>query len=280
MNISYWGTRGSVPTLNKQTHKYGGNTPCVAISDENILLILDAGSGIRGLGDSISMDMIDHYEIHILITHFHLDHIQGLGFFKPLFIKGKKITIWGPQMVDSTLRSNVGKYFGPPLFPVHLRELPCDLTLSEVRPKRAFQIGSYNVVADFICHPGPTLGYRILKGDRTVTYLPDHEPWLGSVDFPNNREWTSGYDLAQGADLLIHDSHFSSEDYESKIGWGHCSIQQAIDFARLAGVRRLDLFHHNPEHTDERLEELYVRRVDGTLPFDVSLSREGTNLTV
>lgn len=280
MNLSYWGTRGSVPTLNLQTQKYGGNTPCVALSDDQTLLILDAGSGIRGLGDSISQDMMDHYDIHILITHFHLDHIQGLGFFKPLYVPGKKITIWGPPVSDTTLRANVGKYFGPPLFPVHLRELPCALTLHEIVPQEPFYIHSYKITADFICHPGTTLGYRISKGNKILTYIPDHEPWLGSVDFPKNAEWTSGFDLANGADLLIHDSHFTNDQYESKIGWGHCSIQHAIDFAKLANVKRLDLFHHNPEHTDEDLEEYYVRLVDSALPFDVSLAREGTNLTL
>lgn len=279
MNITYWGTRGSLPTIKPETLQYGGNTSCVSISDGNTLLILDAGTGIRNLGDSMIRDMGTFFDIHILLTHFHLDHIQGLGFFKPLFVENLKIHIWGPPSTFGTLRSNISKYMSPPLFPVHLRDLPSNLTISEV-PKGPFKIGIFSIFTDFICHPGPTLGYRITEGEKSITYIPDHEPYIGSINFPHNQEWTSGFDLAYKTNLLIHDAQFSPEEYEQKVGWGHSSIQHSIDFARMAEVERLDLFHHDPGRNDEELEAMYIKYVDDTMPIDVFLAKEGNKIVL
>jgi ribonuclease BN (tRNA processing enzyme) len=220
-----------------------------------------------------------HFETHIFLTHFHMDHIQGLGFFKPFFIHGLKIHLWGPPILGESMRSNIGRYLSPPLFPVHVRDIPCDLTLSDV-PREDITIGDFTVRSDFVCHPGPTLGYRISRNNRSVTYIPDHEPYIGAVNFPNDGEWTSGFDLAHRADLLIHDAQFTPQEYEAKVGWGHSSIQHTIEFAKLAEVSRLDLFHYDPASTDADLEELYVRYVDESLPFDVYLAKEGQNVVL
>lgn len=196
--------------------------------------------------------------VDILLTHLHLDHIQGLGFFGPLYEPGLEVHIWGPGSATLDLRSRLSRYMSPPLFPVHLRDLPCAMQIHEV-PDGDFEIGELGVSAAFVCHPGPTVGYRITGPAGVVTYLPDHEPALGVRDFPLGGEWTSGYGLAAGSDLLIHDAQYSDEDYPARAGWGHSSLRQALDFAALAGARHLVLFHHDPKYSDDALDRLVAQ---------------------
>src|SRR5262249_11351318 len=141
-----------------------------------------------------------------------------------------------------------------PLFPVHLRDLQ-RLVLHDV-PAEPFTIGGFRVAAAPVCHPGPTVGYRITGAEGTVAYLPDHEPALGVPRFPCAAEWTSGHALAAGADLLIHDAQYSAAEYADRVGWGHSTLDHALAFARLAGVRRLVTFHHDPTHTDADVDGL------------------------
>ncbi|MDX1477140.1 MAG: MBL fold metallo-hydrolase [Saprospiraceae bacterium] len=272
MKISYWGTRGSIATITHQTQFYGGHTPCVAVGQGNDLLILDAGSGIIQLGDLLLTRR--PLNIHILLTHLHMDHIQGLGFFKPFFQPGLTLHIWGPQG-NSPLKQRLNRYLSPPLFPVRIRDFDCKLEIFET-PLEAFEIGTFQIQARHICHPGPTLGYRVTNGTSTLAYLPDHEPALGARAFPGDPEWTSGYSLAREVDVLIHDAQFTEEEYRERQGWGHSSYEQAIKFARLAQVKRLELFHHDPKHTDEQLDALFASIEPQ--PFEIHLAREGNSI--
>jgi phosphoribosyl 1,2-cyclic phosphodiesterase len=273
--VTPWGTRGSLSAPGPETARYGGNTACVEVwADDGTLLVLDAGTGIRRLGVSLAeaRRMENHpRRIDVLLTHLHMDHIQGLGFFGPLYDSSMEIHIWGPARSEFPLRKRLSRYLSPPLFPVHLRSLPCQLFLHEV-PKESLEVGSLQVTSAFVCHPGPTVGFRIESPDGVVAYLPDHEPALGVADFPGNPQWTSGYALAREADLLIHDAQYTDEEYASHVGWGHSSISQVVAFAELAGARHAVLFHHDPVREDDELEGMLAESEARNPGSSVSLS--------
>ncbi len=177
MRVKLWGTRGSLPTPGPDTSRFGGNTSCVEVrADDDSLLVLDAGTGIRNLGRTIPGTCP---RVDVLISHLHMDHIQGMGFFAPFYVPGLEVHIWGPASPAETLRARLGRYMSPPLFPVRLRDLPCNLTVHEVPGDEVLRIGPFEVRAELVCHPAPTVGYRITEGARSLAYLPDHEPRLG-----------------------------------------------------------------------------------------------------
>jgi phosphoribosyl 1,2-cyclic phosphodiesterase len=219
-------------------------------------LILDAGTGIRRLGASL----VGNARIDILLSHLHTDHIQGLGFFRPLFEADREVHIWGPGSTDEDLKSRLSRYLSTPLFPVHLRELPSRLTLHEA-PSDQVEIEGVRVTAQTVLHPGLTVGYRLAEDGASLTYLPDHEPALGGSALPESAAWISGYSLAERTDLLIHDSQYSDSEYEQHRGWGHSSISQTLEFARRTGAKRLVTFHHDPDHSDLELDNLHSEAV-------------------
>lgn len=252
MKIKVWGARGSIPAPGPETMCYGGNTSCVEVTlDDGSTLILDAGTGIRNLG--LVLPRAER-PIHILLTHLHLDHIQGLMFFAPAFRPESEIVIWGPASPEASLRDRIGRYISAPLAPVEVRELPW-LVFREAEAME-WRIGSARVVAQSVTHRGPTLGYRIEEGATTLTYIPDHEPGLGAPLADLEDEWISGFELANGASMLIHDCQYTDQEYPSHIGWGHSPLSDALAFARRVHAQRLLLFHHDPLHSDEFLDSL------------------------
>jgi phosphoribosyl 1,2-cyclic phosphodiesterase len=278
VKVRLWGTRGSLPAAGPETIRYGGNTACVEVQGaDGTRLVLDAGTGIRRLGATMGPAA---GRVDVLLTHLHMDHLQGLGFFAPLFEPEREVHLWGPPSTTLDLRSRLARYFSPPLFPVRLRELPCRLVLHDV-PVEAFTIGALSIEAALVCHPGPTVGYRISEGGRRLAYLPDHEPALGARAFPPARDWTSGFDLVAGADLLLHDAQYTLEEYAERVGWGHSALPHVLAFARLAGVRRLVTFHHDPSHDDGLLDRLLDEaRGAGDLPFELAAGTEGAEFEV
>jgi ribonuclease BN (tRNA processing enzyme) len=244
---------------------------------DDALLVLDAGTGIQRLGATVQGG---GGRIDVLLTHLHMDHIQGLGFFEPLYERGREIHIWGPPSPTLDLHTRLARYLSPPLFPIRLRDLPCRPTLHNVPPER-FEVGGLEVQAELVCHPGSTVGYRISEGARSVAYLPDHEPALGVREFPAEPEWTSGLNLAAGVDLLIHDAQYTTKEYEERVGWGHSAIGDAVAFARLAGARRFVPFHHDPTHDDAMLGRIDAAiRASGNLPFGFVAGLEGATFEV
>ncbi|MGH2819085.1 MAG: MBL fold metallo-hydrolase, partial [Actinomycetota bacterium] len=209
-----------------------------------------AGTGMRRVGSELSGD---GRPIHVLLTHLHMDHIQGLGFFRPLFEPDRSVHIWGPPSTTQGLRARLTKYLSPPLFPVRLRDLPSHVELDDV-PTGVWPIGALSVRAIGIVHPGPTVGYRI-EGDRAaIAYLPDHEPALAGLT--GDPVWTSGFDLARGVDVLLHDGQYTDEEYGQRVGWGHSSIVHAAQLAEMADARELVLIHHDPDHSDDLIDEM------------------------
>jgi phosphoribosyl 1,2-cyclic phosphodiesterase len=168
-----------------------------------------------------------------------------------------EIHIWGPASSMHSLHSRLTRYLSPPLFPVLIRNLPCKLSLHEIGNSE-FDIGPFRIQSRYVIHPGPTVGYRI-KGQKTVfTYIPDHEPVLGRTGLSTDRRWISGIDLALEADLLLHDSQYSIEEYPFRAGWGHSSMDDTLHFASMAGVKHVLLAHHDPDHSDTQLNELFA----------------------
>jgi phosphoribosyl 1,2-cyclic phosphodiesterase len=275
VRVTLWGTRGSLAAPGLETVRYGGNTSCVEVrGDDGTLVVLDAGTGIRRLGETIGHEV---GRIDLLLTHLHMDHIQGLGFFEPLNRPGQEVHIWGPPSTTLDLRARLARYLSPPLFPVRLRDLPCHLTFHDV-PLEGFEIGRLQITAAPVVHPGPTVGYRITENGASLAYLPDHEPALGVEHFPGEPDWTSGFELAAGVDLLIHDAQFTTDEYLMHVGWGHSALPQTIAFATKAAVKRLVPFHHDPAHGDQVLDRLFEAICSASeLPFDLTPGSEGTS---
>ncbi len=254
MQARVWGCRGSVAAPGADTVRYGGNTSCVEVRlSSGHTLVLDAGTGMRPLGLLMQYDL--PVELHILLTHLHLDHLQGLGFFRPLFLRDVEIHIWGPTSPVQHLDERIAMYLSPPLFPVRLEDLPSRLTFHDAS-EEPVRIGSATVRAAKVTHQGPTVGYRIEDLGRVLVYIPDHEPSLGSDFFEVPASWVSGHEIAQGADVLLHDAQYRDHEYGAHVGWGHSSIATVMEFANKADVGNLVLFHHDPDHTDAELEEL------------------------
>ena len=275
MRAKIWGCRGSLAAPGPETVRYGGNTSCVEVrpSDDR-LIVIDAGTGIRNLG--VWMGAAHPKHIDLLLTHLHLDHIEGLGFFTPIWDPECEIHIWGPPSPTRSLREGMARYFSPPLFPVHLDDIPSDLHFHDV-PEEEWELGPTRIIAQPVNHPGPTVGYRLEDQGKVLTYISDHEPAMGIDLTAVSPDWISGYSLAYGADVMFHDSQYTEEEYPHRVGWGHSSISDMVTFALITKVRRLFMFHHDPLHSDSQLEAMLVRAKElwGAERDGLELSYEG-----
>ena len=275
-----WGCRGSLAVSGPETVRYGGNTSCIEVRlDSGPTLVLDAGTGIRALGVAIDQDPVD--ELHVLLTHLHLDHLQGLGFFRPLFRPGADVHIWGPASPVQSLADRIATYLSPPLFPVRLADIPAQVTFHDA-PEEAVTIGSATIRAGKVAHQGPTVGYRIEENGRTLVYIPDHEPSIGVHLLDEPLAWTSGGDVAHDADVLFHDAQYRDDEYAQHMGWGHSCTEHVMGFAHDAAAHTLVLFHHDPYHSDDELDTLLAdarRRWDGAHE-QICLAHEGLTVTL
>jgi phosphoribosyl 1,2-cyclic phosphodiesterase len=275
VKLKVWGARGSVPAPGPEMNRYGGNTSCVELTlSGGETLILDAGTGIRTLGFGL---VAATPKINILLTHLHLDHIQGLMFFPPCFEAETEITIWGPASPEASLESRVARYISAPLSPVEIKELPCDVSFRDA-PATEWEIGGARIRSEAVNHRGPTLGYRITEGDTTLAYIPDHEPGIGAPLEQLEPEWISGYDLAKDASLLLHDCQYTDREYPDHVGWGHSRLTDTLTFARTVGAQRLMLFHHDPLHSDDFLDEFHGTAIEcwGEMGGDAELLEMAT----
>ncbi len=266
MRVRIWGSRGSIPTPGPATVEFGGNTPCVEVLGDHSYLILDAGTGIRELGAAIMREKRPG-AIHILLSHTHWDHIQGFPFFTPAFVPTNTVHLYGPRnnVTDEDLRKIVDGQMRYSYFPVNLMQLQAKLHFHDLEPQRPFAVGEFTVNAQVLNHPVQVFGYRISDGSRTLVYMTDVEPYFDAnqPDMPADEvrdviEAMNGRlrDFAQGADLLIHDAQYTEKEYAQRRGWGHATYDWAVETARVAGVRRLVFFHHDPVRGDEELRAL------------------------
>ena len=274
MRVTIWGSRGSVPTPGPETVEYGGNTSCVEVTlEDGTALVFDAGTGIRALGAQLAER--GTRQVHLLLTHLHLDHLEGLRFFAPLWDPAVKVDVWGPPSTVLSLETRIARAFSPPLFPIDLRSVPAEVEFFDI-PRQPWVIGGATLTAHFLVHPGPTVGYRVDAAEASLAYVPDHEPALTGID-GRSTDWISGASIAADADLLLHDAQYSEEEYGDRVGWGHSSVSDAVAFSQAVGARRLVLFHHEPLHGDDSLSGLEerARSLAGSEESQVTLAREG-----
>jgi phosphoribosyl 1,2-cyclic phosphodiesterase len=249
MKIVFYGTRGSIPVSGSEYSQFGGNTPCIFIKFENgRVAIIDAGTGIRKLGHDFLTNGIEQYEnIFIGLSHTHWDHIHGFPFFKPAYDKRRHFTIaiCGKEKESLTLEGVFQLQMQEHYFPVSLDKMGAAFTFWQPDISCHTTPSGVHIVASKHNHPGGAYGYRITEGKTTIVYCTDVE-YGEEVD-------PQVVSLARKADLLIHDAQFSPEELKERRGWGHSSWEQAVEVARQAGVDRLALFHHDPDHDDKIL---------------------------
>jgi phosphoribosyl 1,2-cyclic phosphodiesterase len=259
MLVRFWGTRGSIATPGPATLRYGGNTSCVEInSDAGDIILIDAGTGANALGKAL-MDQGRAQRGHILISHTHWDHIQGLPFFAPLFATGNEWHIYGPRALSQSLRDILAGQMDYAYFPVALNAFAANVQFHEV-VEGGFSIGDVRVSTQYLNHPALTVGYRLEADGASAVYASDHEPHSPHAGEGHADEAESG-DLAhveflRAADLVIHDAQYTATEYPGKLGWGHSTIEYAVDVAVAANVRQLALYHHDPARTDEAVDQL------------------------
>jgi len=285
MQVRFWGTRGSIAVPGEQTAKYGGNTSCVEVrSDDGTLIILDCGTGVRELGLHLLKSEEKRLRVHLLIGHTHWDHIQGFPFFTPAFLPHVELNIYAPLGFQRSVADALAGQMEFPYFPVTLRDLSSRIHFNELE-EGFFRVGDVMVETQYINHTAPTVAYRISDGGTSMAYVTDHEPFWMPDDkgfhHPGDQRHIA---FLRETDLVIHDAQYTNEEYRSKIGWGHSTIEYTSDIAMAAGVPRMALFHHDPAHDDAtmgRLEQLARDRVaERRGDVEVFAAREGMQLTV
>ena len=263
MQVTFWGTRGSIAKAGPATLRYGGNTSCVSIrSDAGTQLVIDCGTGAHGLGHHLVASAEgEPVDGHILISHTHWDHIQGLPFFAPLFVQGNTWHIYGPSGLGGSLSEILAGQMEYRYFPVEIEQLSAHVEHHDL-VEGAIDIDDVTIVTQYLNHPALALGYRIEVDGAVVVYSSDHEPHDQSLatggDLAQNRHDAAHARFVAGADLLIHDAQYLGSEYPDHVGWGHSTVEYVIDLARRADVRRVALYHHDPNRTDDQVDELLV----------------------
>jgi CheY-like chemotaxis protein/glyoxylase-like metal-dependent hydrolase (beta-lactamase superfamily II) len=264
MQVRFWGTRGSLAKPGPSTLRYGGNTSCVEVTaDDGTLVILDCGTGIHGLGQAL-LAQGRASRGSLLISHTHWDHIQGFPFFTPLFIPGSEWDIYAPRGLGHDVAGALAGQMQYRYFPVNLEQLGATIHYHDL-VEGELMLGGIRVVAHYLNHPAVALGYRLEADGSSLVYATDHEPHVvepnqrppefGSVDHVHAQDAAHVGFLA-GADLLIHDSQYTEEEYAKKVGWGHSPVERVVDYALMARVKRLALFHYDPLRDDDQVDAL------------------------
>jgi phosphoribosyl 1,2-cyclic phosphodiesterase len=296
--LKFWGVRGSIPVPGPTTVRYGGNTSCVELRADDEIIVLDAGSGIRLLGHALEKEFGSQpIALTLLITHVHWDHIQGFPFFVPAYNDKNEVRIRGYNGADTGLNEILKGQMATPFFPVELYDLPGKIDIQKLESME-FNIGKVRVRAKMMNHPGICAGYRLFTSNGSVAYLPDSEPYdafklhsakshLLSPEQTKKRAEEERAGLVKflhGSDVLILDTQYTDEEYQAHIGWGHGSLTTAISLALDADVRKLLLFHHDPNHDDATIDAMVetARKIAAKSEsyLEVDGAREGAELTL
>lgn len=251
MIIKIWGARGSIPVSGKEYLKYGGDTTCVEIRTKNDdIIIIDAGTGIRKLGNKLIEEERKRY--HIIFTHAHWDHLMGFPFFKPIYYKSTRIIFYGFPFARESIKNIISKTMQTPNFPVEYSNINARVSYNNLCEKE-FQIDSLSIIPIYLSHPNRGLGYKFIEGDKKFVFLTDNEltfTHTGGLDYKDYLEFS------RGADLLIHDAEFTEDEYVKTRTWGHSIYTDALQLALEANVKEFGLFHHNHERTDSELDKI------------------------
>jgi len=289
--ITFWGTRGSVSTPGRITEKYGGNTPCVSLSHRGTTVILDAGTGIRNLGLELVQgeDTQAHpLSLHLFLSHTHWDHIQGLPFFQPAYLESTHLTIYGSPKKERFLGAVLKGQMDYDYFPVDMSSLTAEIHIQEIS-EEIIQLGPIKVDwQEQVYHPGGSVRYRFHIKGKKIVYATDIEldQLFCETDTDEKREslCREYLEFIDKADLLIADGMYTGDEYPNKRGWGHSSIPVLIEIACRARVRQLAVFHHDPQHSDTFLDDLWVKNrpkyVSGSHHMVLFWAREGLTLSV
>jgi ribonuclease BN (tRNA processing enzyme) len=282
IGVTFHGVRGSTPCHGDEVARYGGNTSCVSLAiPGHDAILFDMGTGMRYFGMRQPLD--GTFRGHVLLSHLHWDHTQGLPFFAPILCAGSQLDIYGPAQEDGRTVGDVMRAtVRPPLFPILLSEFPGGIDFHDVSDTdfciRNDRGDVVRVMARLIPHVGPTCGYRVTAGNRSITYMSDHQmPYDGSMKASD-----AAIELASGADLLIHDSQYTASEFARKSTWGHCTVEYAVWLAAEAGVKQLALFHHDPTRCDDAIDHLTdaARLMGERKGVDVVAAVEGLTLTI
>ncbi|OVE75415.1 hypothetical protein BVX97_04865 [bacterium E08(2017)] len=288
MYVTFWGTRGSIPTPGNNTEKYGGNTPCIHVQHGDTDIILDAGTGIRNLGIDLMANDRTKLDLHLLLSHTHWDHIQGLPFFTPAYSKDTTLHIYGSAQKESFLAGILQRQMDVDYFPIDMNALQAKISIKEIE-EQSFEIGSFKVTCqEQVCHPGGSLRYCLEAAGKRVIYATDVE--LDQIFSSNDKdkkkaqlkeEYTS---FISGADLVIADAQYTKEEYKERINWGHTSIPVILDVAHGQNVKQLALFHHDPQRSDVQLDKLWKQHSPEYClhddPMNSFWAREGMTLAI
>jgi len=270
VRLTFYGVRGSTPALCETNRRYGGNTASIVLEEQGEEPILfDLGTGLRQYGSVCPMD--GTFAATALVTHIHWDHVQGLPFFAPVHVPGARLDVYGPHQEEGPLGEVFGDLMRPPYFPVRASELGGDVRFIDAT-RDTFVVGSRKVMVRPVPHKGPTVGYRIEGARNSVAYISDHQAPL-SLDTVDE----GVLELADGVDALIHDSQYTSAEFQKKNDWGHCTLDYALLVAREAKAKRLVTFHHDPAHSDDDLDRLTaaLQESAGDCDVDVLAAKEG-----
>lgn len=288
--VKFWGVRGSIPSPGPATVYYGGNTSCIELRADGELIVLDAGTGIRPLGLALAEEFKDTpLNLTLLITHAHWDHIQGFPFFLPAYKAENKVRILGYEGARLGLASTLAGQMESPYFPIALKQMPGNIVIEELKELH-FSIGPIRVEAAMMNHPGVAVGYRIHTSAGTIAYLPDHEPFSHvdpAISLPSKTADAMNELLiafVRDVDLLIIDSQYDNLEYASHVGWGHGCLDDVVALAAEARVKRLFLFHHDPNHDDDRVTAMlaHARELAGKYGchVEVDAAREGLEVVL
>ena len=278
IRVVFNGVRGSTPCAGPQYERYGGHSSCVALEADGAQpLLFDLGTGLTPYGERCA----DDFHGSVLLTHLHWDHVQGLPFFTPLHRPGSTFDIYGPRQADGPLGDVFAQMMRPPFFPITPSQLGADVRFHSTGDDD-FPVGTAKVRSRWVRHVGPTLGYRVDWNGVSVAYIPDHGPGC-CPDDPDDFVPQEMLELCDGVDVLIHDAQHTPEEYEPKRHWGHCTVDYAVHVGREAGARQLALFHHDPAHGDDDIDEILKRAGDHSAHVngpDVIAAAEGVVLNV
>lgn len=272
MSVRFWGVRGSIPCPGPNTVRYGGNTSCVEVKCGDHRLVFDAGSGLRVLGLALA-DEPQSADIDLFLSHCHIDHLIGLPFFVPAFVKGNRLRLWaGNLKAAGGVQQTVRKLMSYPLFPIEIEAAQGKIEFNDFEPGAVLTPRpGIKVMTTPLNHPGGATGYRVEYGGRAMAYITDTELNAGEVD-------PALLELARDASIVIIDTTYTDDQLPEHVGWGHSSWQQAVRLANEAGVGKLFLFHHDPEHDDDEMDRIAAaaaRMRPGTL-----VAKEGFSIDI